>query len=100
VSNTVKYTPSGGDVRVRTYTTEDTAAVEVTDTGIGMDPDSVPELFEPFRQASEGMGREYESTGLGLTVAQRAVNRMGGSIEVETEPDEGTRVTVHLPPAE
>jgi signal transduction histidine kinase len=70
---------------------------EVEDTGIGMDPEQVPILFEPFRQASEGTSREYEGTGLGLAVTKRVVNQMDGEIEVDTERGEGTCFTVRLP---
>jgi PAS domain S-box-containing protein len=100
LSNAIKYTQSEGDVWVRVDGAGGTATVEIEDTGIGMDPDEVPELFEPFRQASEGLDREYEGTGLGLSVVQRAVDRMQGSIDVETEEGEGTCVTVELPKAE
>jgi Signal transduction histidine kinase len=71
--------------------------LEVEDTGIGMDPEMAEDLFEPFRQASEGWSREYEGTGIGLAVTREAVEQMGGTIEVDTEEGEGTRVTVRLP---
>jgi len=69
----------------------------VEDTGVGMDPAQTETLFEPFRQESEGMGREYEGTGLGLAVAKEAVEQMDGAIEVETEKGVGSRFTVRLP---
>lgn len=97
VSNAIKYTPEGGEVHVRTWLANGTAVLEVEDTGIGMDPKQVPELFEAFRQASEGRSRTYEGTGLGLTVAREAVEQMSGSIEVETEKDRGSRFIVRLP---
>lgn len=100
LSNAIKYTEAGGDVWLRVQPAGDAVVVDVEDTGIGMDPETVSELFEPFRQASEGIGREYKGTGLGLAVAKRAVERMGGTIEVETEKGEGTCVTVELPKAE
>jgi len=62
-----------------------------------MDPDRVPELFEPFRQESEGPGRTYEGTGLGLAVTKQAVEQMGGTIDVETAKGEGSRFTVRFP---
>jgi signal transduction histidine kinase len=71
--------------------------LEVEDTGIGMEPEEVEAMFEPFRQESEGLSREYEGTGLGLTVAQRAAEQMGGSIEVDTEKGEGSRFVARLP---
>lgn len=97
ISNAIKYTPEGGRVEVRTRTSDDTAVLEVADTGIGMNPDQVPTLFEPFRQASEGTSREYEGTGLGLSVTKRVVDQMNGDIEVDTAEGEGTCFTVRLP---
>ncbi len=75
------------------------AVLEVEDTGIGMDPAVAEGLFEPFRQASEGLSREYEGTGIGLAVTREAVDQMGGSIEVDTQKGEGSRFTVRLPQA-
>jgi signal transduction histidine kinase len=98
VSNAIKYTEEG-HVRVRVRVEEDAVALEVEDTGIGMDPDQVERLFKPFRQASEGLGREYEGTGLGLAVAKKAVDQMGGDIDVESEKGEGSRFTAWLPAA-
>jgi len=97
VSNAIKYTKPGGQVRIKTYERDGGTILEVQDSGIGMDKEEVDELFEPFRQASEGMDREYEGTGLGLAVTKEAVKQMGGTIEVETEKGEGTRFIVFLP---
>ena len=99
MSNAIKYTEEG-EVRVRASLAKSEAVLEVEDTGIGMDPSRTEDLFEPFRQASEGMSREYEGTGLGLAVTKQAVEQMGGTIEVETEKGEGSRFTVRLPRAE
>ncbi len=117
LSNAIKYTDEGG-VTVRTYREdgdqedgdqkdrdqedgnpqEDGRAVlEVEDTGIGMDPEVAEGLFEPFRQASEGLSREYEGTGIGLAVTREAVAQMGGSVEVDTQKGQGTCMTVRLP---
>jgi PAS domain S-box-containing protein len=100
LANAIKYTEEGGTVCVRTYREEDRGVLEVEDTGIGMDPETVERLFEPFRQASEGFGREYEGTGVGLAVTKKAVEQMGGRIEVDTEEGEGSRFTVRLPRSE
>jgi len=98
ISNAIKYTPAHGQVCVRTRWTDEAPVFEVEDTGIGMHPEQVPVLFEPFRQASEGTCREYEGTGLGLAVTKRMVNQMTGEIEVDTEKGAGTCFTVRLPP--
>jgi len=97
VSNAIKYTGEDGTVWVRTRQGDGRSVFEVEDTGIGMDPEQVSILFEPFRQASEGTSREYEGTGLGLAVTKQVVDQMDGEIEVETEPGVGTCFTVRLP---
>ncbi|WP_263835174.1 PAS domain S-box protein [Salinibacter sp.] len=98
LSNAVKYTGEGGAVRVSARTDgKQDAVLEVMDTGIGMDPARVEDLFEPFRQESEGLAREYEGTGLGLAVTWKALQQMEGSVEVETEKEEGSCFTVRLP---
>ncbi len=99
VSNAIKYTEEG-EVRVRVYRANGRAALEVEDTGIGMEPGVAKDLFEPFRQASEGFDRDYEGTGVGLAVTKKATEQMGGTIEVETEKGEGSRFTVRLPATE
>jgi PAS domain S-box-containing protein len=100
VSNAIKYTPEGGAVRVRTRRDDEEAILEVEDTGIGIDPDLVSDLFKPFRQGSEGTGRKYEGTGLGLAITQQVLEQMDGTIEVESEEGEGSRFTVRLQGAE
>jgi signal transduction histidine kinase len=96
VSNAIKYTEEGR-VQARARHENGAAVLEVEDTGIGMDPGAVEDLFKPFRQESEGMNREYEGTGLGLAVTHKAIQHMGGTIEVETEKGAGTCFTVRLP---
>jgi signal transduction histidine kinase len=99
VSNAIKFTEAGGTVRLRVRSAHEEGVLEVEDTGIGMKPDAVPTLFQPFRQASEGLQREYEGAGVGLAVVQRAVDQMGGSIQVKTALGAGACFAVHLPRA-
>lgn len=98
LSNAIKYTEGGGQVWIRTRQEEEAAVLEVEDTGVGMDPDEVPTLFDAFRQGSEGLSREYEGSGLGLAVLNRVTEKMNGSIEVETEEKQGSRFIARLPP--
>ncbi len=99
LSNAIKYTDPDGTVWIRTYQNEEQAILEVEDTGIGMEPEIVEDLFKPFRQASEGLRREYEGTGVGLAVTTKAIEQMGGDLAVDTKLDEGSRFTVRLPKA-
>ncbi|WP_251965112.1 ATP-binding protein [Salinibacter ruber] len=98
VSNAIKYTEEGG-VHVRVFRENGWAVLEVEDTGIGMDPALADDLFKPFRQASEGLGRAYEGSGVGLAVTQKATEEMGGQVDVETETGAGSCFTVRLPKA-
>jgi hypothetical protein len=97
LDNAIKYTDEGGTVQVRTHQEAGWAVVEIEDTGAGMEPEQVDQLFEPFRQASTGLSREYEGVGIGLAVTKKAVEEMGGSIEVTTEKGTGSRFRARLP---
>jgi signal transduction histidine kinase len=98
VHNAVKFTEAG-TVTVRAEERSGAVVVEVIDTGVGIDPSFLPSVFDEFAQGSTGYDRSHEGNGLGLTVAKRLVEHMGGTIEVDSTPGEGTCVTVRLPPA-
>ncbi|MFB6098495.1 MAG: ATP-binding protein [Salinibacter sp.] len=97
VENAIKFTSEGGEVAVRARRDGDAAVLTVEDTGIGIDESALPEVFEAFRQESEGMDREYEGTGLGLSIVKELTDALDGQIEVETEKGKGTRVVVRFP---
>jgi signal transduction histidine kinase len=97
LSNALKYTDEGGHAWVRVRDEDGMAVLEVEDTGIGMDPEQVDQLFDAFEQASTGTNRLHEGSGLGLALVDRLVDRMNGSIEVETEKGVGTCFTVRFP---
>ena len=100
ISNALKYTRDGGSVWVRVGKESGEVVVEVEDTGIGMKAERVSELFEPFRQESEGLTREYGGTGLGLAVTRQVVHEMEGRIDVTTEKGEGSCFRIYLPAAD
>ena len=97
LSNAVKFTEPGDSVRTRAYATDEHVIVDVEDTGVGIDPARVPELFEPFKQASDGPERSHEGSGLGLAVTKRLIDHMDGSIDVDTALGEGTLFSISLP---
>ncbi len=103
LNNACTYTPEGGNISVRL--TEIPPAregrawfrTEIEDTGIGIAGDFLPHVFEPFSRAQDTTHSKIAGTGLGLPIAKRLAELMGGSIEVESEQGTGTRVTVLLP---
>ena len=74
-----------------------TLIMNVSDTGIGMSKEQLDTIFTPFVQADETIHRKYGGSGLGLSIVKELVEKMQGKLEVESNPDEGTRFTVSLP---
>jgi two-component system cell cycle sensor histidine kinase PleC len=99
LGNSVKFTPSGGTIELAACLALDGGAiVSVTDTGIGMDPKSIPVALEPFRQIDSPLSRKVEGTGLGLALVKSMVELHGGQVRIESALNVGTRVDVVLPP--
>ncbi len=97
LSNAVKFTPRNGRVTVATRPEGNSLSICVSDTGIGIGADDLGRLGDPFFQVRSALNRPYEGTGLGLSVVRGLVGLHGGTIEVESEPEHGTSVTVRLP---
>jgi len=97
ISNAVKYTPTGGLIKVSLDCQDEQTHVQVEDTGIGIPKEAMGHLFEEFYRAPNARLLEHDGTGLGLTIARDLVVRLGGSIQVESDLGEGTRFTVALP---
>ena len=96
-SNALKFTPEGGRVTIKACHDPDWVTFEVSDTGIGMAPERMDRLFEPFRQADASTTRQYGGTGLGLTISRQLVGLMGGTISVKSTLGEGSRFWFSLP---
>ena len=99
ISNAVKFTEHG-DVKVhlqRDRQNADYVLFDVEDTGIGIAPDTLGQLFELFQQADSSTRRRYGGTGLGLAICRQLVELLGGEIGVQSTPDKGSRFWFRLP---
>ncbi len=97
IDNAVKFTETGGvTIALVDDAKAGTAEVIITDTGCGIPAQDMQRIFEPFRQASEGLGRHYEGAGLGLTIVKRSLDLFHGGITIDAGPG-GTCVHVTLP---
>ena len=97
LANAVKFTPGGGEIEVRCYEENDIVHVRVRDSGIGIAEDLLESVFEAFHQGDAKLARQYDGTGLGLSVCRRLVEMHGGRIRLESTPNVGTTAFFHLP---
>lgn len=100
LSNAVKFTPAHGRIGVRAARRPGEAHFTVWDTGIGITPADQERIFAEFQQVETTAARQYDGTGLGLTLAQKFVELHGGRIWVESVPGQGSTFTFTLPLAE
>ena len=96
VGNAIKFTAEG-EVKIEIGHSEEGAYLKVEDRGVGISPYFIPYLFDEFRQEHMGSDRPHEGSGLGLAITHKLVTRLGGRIEVASEPGKGTRFDVFLP---
>ncbi len=98
VSNAVKFTLQGGRVDLSAKVAEGGAFLfEVGDTGIGIAAKDIPRAMAPFGQVDSRISRRFEGTGLGLPLAKSLTELHGGTFDLTSQPDVGTRVTIRLP---
>ena len=97
LSNAVKFTPSGGQVGLEAWTDGTKVFFSVSDTGIGISPPDLRRIFEPFTQIDSSLARQHEGTGLGLALVRKLAELQGGHIDVDSEPERGSRFTIVLP---
>ena len=100
IDNSIKFTSYGGITlnidKIEQFSNE-FAVIEIIDTGIGIAEENMDTIFEAFRQASEGLARSHEGTGLGLTLIKKYIQLLGGKIEVKSKLGEGSTFIVYIP---
>jgi PAS domain S-box-containing protein len=107
LDNAVKFSPDGGTIKLEARGAQArngaprrrAVEVSVTDEGIGISPDDLSKIFSDFHQLDGSETRTYGGLGLGLAFVQRILEAHSGSVEVQSEPDEGTRFTMTIPAA-
>ncbi|MDP2363838.1 MAG: ATP-binding protein, partial [Ignavibacteria bacterium] len=96
INNAIKFTNTGG-VFITLEVFHREFIITIKDTGIGIPEESIELIFEEFRQVSEGLGRGFQGTGLGLTICKKYVELLGGQISVRSTPNEGSEFTLQIP---
>jgi signal transduction histidine kinase len=101
LSNAVKATPAGGRVRLECGAAPDgtRVIVRVSDTGVGIPPDKLQSIFDPFVQVDRKLSRPGEGVGLGLAISRDLARAMGGDLTAESVVGEGSTFTLVLPRA-
>ncbi len=97
LTNAVKFTPSGGRIRIEGGPSGDWVAVAVEDSGLGISQEDLPRIFERFYKSDRARTRTTPGSGLGLAIVKKIVDMHGGRIGVESEPGQGTRVRIQIP---
>ena len=97
LENAIKYTPRGGRVAVRGRAVDHQIEIEVEDTGIGIPPDQLQFVFKRFYRVEQSRNGDRGGSGLGLSIAQSAVEAHGGTISIKSTPGRGTVVKIELP---
>lgn len=98
IKNAVKFTPDGGSIRIRTWNDGNKLMITCDDTGIGIPPEALPHVFEPFEQGSPDITRHFGGLGLGLAVSRSLVLAQGGTLTARSEGSgKGATFVVMLP---
>ena len=95
--NGVKYSPLGGEVRLKVWSDDECAHISVSDQGIGIPAHDLPHIFERFYRAANVDDRQFAGMGLGLFICRGIVEQHGGRIHVSSRPGAGSRFQIELP---
>jgi len=98
LANAIKFNFPGGEVRVGVRTDESgTVAITITDTGVGIPYQDLPRIFERFYRVDKARSRQVGGTGLGLSIVKHVVERMKGTVNVESQLGRGSTFTIRIP---
>ena len=97
LSNSIKYTPEGGLIKIYVGFVYNDAYIKIIDNGIGIPEDDLNRIFERFYRVDKARSREFGGTGLGLSIAKEILDKNGGSIDIKSKVGEGTEVVIKVP---
>ncbi|MBC8016660.1 MAG: two-component sensor histidine kinase, partial [Sporomusaceae bacterium] len=97
IENSIKYTPSGGTIRIASRQTGQYLEITIIDTGIGIPKKDQPKVFDRFYRVDQSRSKSTGGTGLGLSIARWIAQQHGSTIHLTSTPGEGTNVTLRLP---
>lgn len=97
MTNSIKYTPDGGEIKIYVGFVYNDAYIKIFDNGIGIPEDDLSRIFERFYRVDKARTREMGGTGLGLSIAKEILDKNGGSIDIKSKVGEGTEVVIRIP---
>lgn len=97
LTNSIKYTPDGGVIKIYVGFVYNDAYIKIIDNGIGIPEDDLNRIFERFYRVDKARSREFGGTGLGLSIAKEILDKNGGSIDIKSEVGKGTEVVIKVP---
>ena len=100
MTNSIKYTPEGGEIKIYVGFVYNDAYIKIFDNGIGIPEEDLSRIFERFYRVDKARTREMGGTGLGLSIAKEILDKNGGSIDIKSEVGKGTEVVIRVPTKE
>ena len=97
MTNSIKYTPDGGNIKIYVGFVYNDAYIKVIDNGIGIPEEDLSRIFERFYRVDKARTRAAGGTGLGLSIAKEILDKNGGSIDIKSDVGKGTEVVIKVP---
>jgi Signal transduction histidine kinase len=97
IDNSVKFTPENGTIKLSSYNRISYLEIIIEDTGIGIDKDDLPHIFNRFYRADKSRTKNSGGTGLGLSIAKLIIGKHNGKITLSSQLQKGTKISIFLP---